>query len=191
MAKKKMTKKAWESLKTIYLGADRAKKARIHTLKSDFEALRMRDIDSIDEFAGKMNGLANKIRSLGDNLEDVVLIKMLLVSIPDKFLQVIAAIEQFADVETMPIEEAIGVTKCTRNVYAAEERAPAALMGMTEARGKWHIRGKGGHGGTNTPRQGSTGGTDSGKNKSHIKCFNCNNMGTIPHNATVSAKTRR
>ncbi|KAD7116862.1 hypothetical protein E3N88_04130 [Mikania micrantha] len=55
VAKKKTAKDVWESLKLRYLGADRVQKARLHTLKSEFEALRMKEGESIDEYAGKLS----------------------------------------------------------------------------------------------------------------------------------------
>ncbi|WP_423787638.1 hypothetical protein, partial [Klebsiella pneumoniae] len=65
-------------------------------MKSEFEALRMRDSESVDEFAGKLTTLASKIRGLGEKMDDDVIVKKILGSVPDKFLQVVAAIEQFA-----------------------------------------------------------------------------------------------
>jgi hypothetical protein len=97
IAKKKTAKEVWESLKTRCLGVDRVKKARVQTLKSDFKDLHMKDTKSIDEFAGKISGLANKLSDLGAAMEDAELVKKLLDSVPNKFLQVIAAIEQFSD----------------------------------------------------------------------------------------------
>ncbi|XP_023765562.1 uncharacterized protein LOC111914053 [Lactuca sativa] len=44
VAKKKTAREVWESLKTRFVGAERVQKARLHTLKSEFEALRMKDI---------------------------------------------------------------------------------------------------------------------------------------------------
>ncbi|KAL9269163.1 hypothetical protein AKJ16_DCAP23005 [Drosera capensis] len=55
IAKKKTAKETWESLKTRYLGADRVKKARLQTLKSEFDALRITEQESIDEFAGNLS----------------------------------------------------------------------------------------------------------------------------------------
>ena len=43
LVKKKTAKEAWESLKTRFLGADRVQKTRIQTLRSEFEALRMKE----------------------------------------------------------------------------------------------------------------------------------------------------
>lgn len=82
VAKKKTAKEVWESLKTRYLGADRVQKARLHTLKSEFEALRMKDGESIDEYAGKLSGMISKYNSLGATLEDEVLVRKLFDTVP-------------------------------------------------------------------------------------------------------------
>ncbi|KAL9262143.1 hypothetical protein AKJ16_DCAP02712 [Drosera capensis] len=54
IAKKKTAKEIWESLKTRYLSANRVKKARLQILKNEFDALRMKEHESIDEFARKV-----------------------------------------------------------------------------------------------------------------------------------------
>lgn len=43
LAGKNTTKDAWDAIKTMCLGADRVKKAKIQTFKSEFEALKMKD----------------------------------------------------------------------------------------------------------------------------------------------------
>lgn len=48
---------AKEAVKTMCLGADRVKKARIQTLKAEFEFLSMKDTELIDEFCMKLNGI--------------------------------------------------------------------------------------------------------------------------------------
>ncbi|KAJ9544830.1 hypothetical protein OSB04_024537 [Centaurea solstitialis] len=111
VSKKKSAKEVWDSLKTRYLGEERVQKARIHTLKSEFEALRMKDGETIDEFTRKLSGMVSKYNSLGATLEDGVLVRKLLDSVPDKFLQLVASIEQYSDVDTMSFEEAIGRLK--------------------------------------------------------------------------------
>ncbi|KAI3782062.1 hypothetical protein L2E82_12094 [Cichorium intybus] len=111
VAKKKTAKEVWESLKTRYLGADRVQKARLHTLKSEFEALRMKDGESIDDFAGKLSGMSSKYNSLGATLDDSLLVRKLLDSVPDKYLQLVASIEQYSDIDAMPFDEAIGRLK--------------------------------------------------------------------------------
>lgn len=86
ITKKKSAKEAWESIKTQFLGVDRVKKARVQTLKSEFETLRMKETDSIDEFAGRISGLANKFSELGATMDDATLTKKLFGSTPNRFL---------------------------------------------------------------------------------------------------------
>ncbi|XP_076937497.1 uncharacterized protein LOC143605162 [Bidens hawaiensis] len=111
VAKKKTAKEIWESLKTRYVGADRVQKARLHTLKGEFESLRMKDGESIDEFTGKLSGMCSKYSSLGETLEDRTMVRKLFDSVPDRFIQLIASVEQTSDVDAMSFEEAIGRLK--------------------------------------------------------------------------------
>lgn len=67
------TQETWNTLKTLHVGADRLKEARMQTLKSEFENFHMRDNDSIDDFAMKMTMLVNQIRRLGDKMEETTL----------------------------------------------------------------------------------------------------------------------
>ncbi|GJW23789.1 zinc finger, CCHC-type containing protein [Tanacetum coccineum] len=77
VAKKKTAREVWDSLKTRFVGADRVQKARLHTLKSEFEALRMKDGESIDEYVGKLSGMVSKYNSVGATLEDEELVRKL------------------------------------------------------------------------------------------------------------------
>ncbi|KAI3742957.1 hypothetical protein L1987_60656 [Smallanthus sonchifolius] len=111
VAKKKTAKEIWESLKIRYVGADRVQKARLNTLKSEFESLKMKDSESVDEFSGKLSGMMSKYNSLGATLENGILVRKLLDSAPEKFIQLVASIEQTTDVDDMPFEEAVGRLK--------------------------------------------------------------------------------
>lgn len=57
LAEKKMSKEAWEALKTQFLGEERVKTARIQTLKTEFESLNMKETEGIDEFSVKVSNL--------------------------------------------------------------------------------------------------------------------------------------
>ena len=48
VAKKVSSKEIWESLRTRFVGADRVRNARLQSLKSDLDALRMVDGESLD-----------------------------------------------------------------------------------------------------------------------------------------------
>ncbi|XP_062232413.1 uncharacterized protein LOC133929635 [Phragmites australis] len=108
VAEKKTAKEVWEALKTMFLGADHIKQARIQTLKDELEALCMKSSDNVDEFAGKMCTLATRIRELGEAMKDDYVVTRMLRSLPNKFLPIVTTIEQFADLKVMSVEELIG-----------------------------------------------------------------------------------
>ncbi|XP_051147529.1 uncharacterized protein LOC127262760 [Andrographis paniculata] len=111
VSKKRTAKEIWEALKTRYLGADQVQRARLHTLKSDFERLGMKDGETIDEFAENLSAMVSKFNNLGSTIEDNTLVRKLLDSVMDMYLQLVASIEQCCDLDTMPFEEAIGRLK--------------------------------------------------------------------------------
>ncbi|KAJ0828650.1 putative RNA-directed DNA polymerase [Helianthus annuus] len=110
-AKKKTAKEVWDSLKSRYVGAERVQKARLRILKSEFEGLLMKDGETIDEYVGKLSGMVSKYNSVGAKLEDEELVRKLFDTVPERFINLVASIEQSSDVETMSFEEAIAHLK--------------------------------------------------------------------------------
>lgn len=86
VAEKRTAKEAWNTLRTMHLGADQVKKARVQTLKTEFDALRMKDNENINDFGMKLTSVLNKIRSLGDRMEEVYVVRKLLRAVSGKFL---------------------------------------------------------------------------------------------------------
>ncbi|XP_020250569.1 uncharacterized protein LOC109827953 [Asparagus officinalis] len=111
LAEKETTKEAWEMLKTVHMGAERVKEAKIQTLRSEFEGLRMREAETVDDFGAKLTTILNKIRALGDKIDEAYVVKKLLRAVPPKFLQIASTIEQFGNLNTMTVEEVIGSLK--------------------------------------------------------------------------------
>ena len=75
IADKKTAKEAWEAIKTMSQGADRVKKARIQTLKAEFEVMGMKDTDQLDDFYMKLNGLVSNIHALGEEVKESYVVK--------------------------------------------------------------------------------------------------------------------
>lgn len=111
VAEKKSSKEAWVAIKTLCQGADKVKKARVQPLKAEFEALSMKDSEPLDDFYMKMNAIVTNIRALGETMEETYVVKKMLRAVPEKYLQITSAMEQFGDMETMTIEEAMGALK--------------------------------------------------------------------------------
>nr|GEW37062.1 zinc finger, CCHC-type [Tanacetum cinerariifolium] len=108
ITKHKTAKAIWDALKTRHIGEERVQQARLQTLKSDFEMLHMKEDETIDTFTAKLTTLVNKAASLGHTMKDGTLVQKLLNAIPDRYLQIVASIEQYSDVSEMTLKEAIG-----------------------------------------------------------------------------------
>ncbi|KAM3223483.1 hypothetical protein ACQJBY_057062 [Aegilops geniculata] len=71
----------------------------------------MADAETLDDFAGRLGGMAARYAALGSTLEDAALVKKLLDSVPNRLYSAVAGIEQFCDVDAMAFEDALGRLK--------------------------------------------------------------------------------
>lgn len=102
-------KKVWDAIKERYLGADLVKKARLTTLASDLERLKMKDKDTISDIAGKLTELSSKATALGEPIEEHKLIKKFMSCLPrKKYIQIVATVEQFIVLKTAKFENIVG-----------------------------------------------------------------------------------
>ena len=75
-------KEMWEAVKSRNQGAERVKEARLQTLMSEFEGLKMKEPSTIAEFAGKISGIASRSASLGTVIKEEKLVKRFLHGLP-------------------------------------------------------------------------------------------------------------
>ncbi|GJS41467.1 hypothetical protein Tco_0566510 [Tanacetum coccineum] len=107
ITKHKTAKTFWDAFKTRHVGVNRVQQAKQQTLKSEFEMLQMEENESIDSFVTRLTGIINKAASVGLTYGDSTLVRKLLNAIPDRFLQIVASIEQYSDLDEMSLDEAI------------------------------------------------------------------------------------
>jgi transposase InsO family protein len=160
----------------------------------------MADTETIPEFAKKLIPLVSEIRSLGVTLEEEAVVERLFSAVPDRFTDIINTIEQWGDVSTMTVQEAIG----RLTTFEANQRGRRQsrgdnneqLMLVTRAleslmKGK-HSADSSGASGSGAKKGGGKGGgqekdrgdrgqnNGKGKQKKHrkfdiskVKCYNC------------------
>ncbi|XP_074326853.1 uncharacterized protein LOC141664799 [Apium graveolens] len=167
--------------------------ARVQTFKAEFEAMIMKESDSLDEFYLKLNGVVTNIRALGESVDESYVVKKLLRVVPTKFLQIASTIEQFGNLETLTVEKTIGSLKAheerlkgqtdsdgnqlllTREEWSKREQEDSKLLLTREEWMRQSNKAEGSQGqryrGNNENR-----GKDEGRcvrDKSKIICFNC------------------
>ena len=183
LAEKKTAKEAWETIKTLCQGAERVKQAKNQTLKTEFESICMKDSEHIDDFTMKLNGLVTNIRALGESMDESYVVKKLLRTVPAKFLQITSTMEQFCDLDTLTIEEAIGSLKAHEERLKGRTESSESQLMLTEeewskkesdngklllTREEWLKRtSKGGTDGSSSAKY------RGGRDKSRVRCYNC------------------
>ncbi|XP_076925666.1 uncharacterized protein LOC143588590 [Bidens hawaiensis] len=186
-------KEIWDALKVRHVGVDRVKEARLKTLESDFESLKM-GVETLDVYAGKISEIALQASNLGHTTNGKKLVRKLLSSVPEKFIQIVAAIEQFVDLGAMSFQEAVGRLKAfeerTKKKIKEEDMYGKLLFSKEDGRKKAHGHKceRCGHESSkqenkecgqdkNWKSWKNKGGKQSHQNKDHIRCFNCNEVG--------------
>lgn len=104
--------KIWEAIKARHVGAGRVKEARLQTLMAEFDRLKMKDDEKIDDFVGKLFEISAKSAALGESLEESKLVKKFLKSLPrKKYIHIVASLEQVLDLNTTSFEDIVGRLK--------------------------------------------------------------------------------
>ncbi|KAD6119931.1 hypothetical protein E3N88_11202 [Mikania micrantha] len=107
----------WNSIKTRHLGVERVMEARLQSLRTEFDSIRMKEGETVDDYVAKLLGIASKSATLGSAIEESSLVRKLLTSMPDNFLNMVATIEQLVDLKIVRFQEVVGRLK------AYEERS--------------------------------------------------------------------
>jgi hypothetical protein len=123
-------KEAWEAVKTMRIGADRVKEVNAQRLLKEFENIAFKDGESIDDFGMRITNLVGNLKTLGENIEDVRVVKKFLRVVPPRFQQVVVSLEMFVDLKTLTVEELIG------RLRAAEERFDDKTEAITDKMGR-------------------------------------------------------
>ncbi|XP_047326370.1 uncharacterized protein LOC124930046 [Impatiens glandulifera] len=153
VAEKDYTKLARKTLKTMYVGVDRVKEAKLQTLKTQFEVICMKNGESMDDFSMKLTTIATGICSLGEKMEEIFVVKNFLRVVPQTYMQIITVIEQFGDLKNMTVED-LGTVEITEVVVKGKVE--------DEVMHKVHLDKK-------TPSLAKT--------KSTLKCYACQKYG--------------
>ena len=120
----KIAKQTWNTMKVKSGCVKRIRKARIQSLKRDYENLSMDNDDLSLDYFGKLSCVVNELRSLGEVVTNVKVAAKLLSSVSGKFDAITTSIERFEDLEMITLKEVIDTLKvhedkikARRNIY--------------------------------------------------------------------------
>ncbi|XP_077230201.1 uncharacterized protein LOC143863422 [Tasmannia lanceolata] len=98
-------KEAWDTLYTSYKGEDKVKLVRLQTLRCEFDALRMKDSESVEDFYNRVISLVNQLRVNGEYIQDRRIVEKILRRLTRKFEYIVVAIEESKDLASLSLEK--------------------------------------------------------------------------------------
>jgi len=111
LATKASAKEAWEAIRTMRIGDDRVRKSTAQSLRAEYEQIKFKDGESVEEFALRLSNLVQRLAILGDpEPEAKVVAKYLRVARP-RYRQLVISIETLLDISQLSIEEVTGRLK--------------------------------------------------------------------------------
>lgn len=154
LAGKDSAKEAWETLRTMRMGSERVREVKAQTRRREFEEIRFRDGESIEDFSLRLTAIVNELELLSDPVSEYRAVLKFLRAVPRKFRQMAMAIESFVDLQMLSIEELCGHLQSVEEVYALDDvdRGVGELL-LTER--EWNARQQHhGHGSSSGNRDG-------------------------------------
>jgi hypothetical protein len=163
------------------------------TLRAEYETIKLRDGESIEDFALRFSGVVQRLGELGDPEPDEKAVKKYPRVVCPRYKQLVVTMEAFVDLSTLSIEEITGTLKSSDDVDE-EVRPPgnSSTGKLLLTHEEWLKRSKqdGGRSGSSSGekqdhknRRGrGSGGAGRGANRDPNKppstpCFKCHQMG--------------
>jgi hypothetical protein len=133
LGEKKTAKEAWEALASMRIGSDRAKKAKVQQLHRDFDDLKFRPGETVEDFALQLQSLVSQLAVFGKIMDEEEVVSKFLRVVPPKYTQIALSIETMLDLETLTIEDLTGRLKAVdeRTEPMATEKDGGKLL-LTE-----------------------------------------------------------
>nr|KYP55836.1 hypothetical protein KK1_002061 [Cajanus cajan] len=90
-------------LKEEYAGDKRIQSMQVLNLIREFEIQRMKETETIKQYSDKLLGIANKVRLLGTQFLDSIIVEKFLVTVPEIYEASIAVLENTKDLSKITL----------------------------------------------------------------------------------------
>ncbi|XP_031264410.1 uncharacterized protein LOC116122736 [Pistacia vera] len=100
-------KEAWDRLREEFMGSDTTRNMQVMNLRREFEMLRMQEVEKVKEYVDRLMSVVNKIRLLGVEMSDKMIVEKVLVSLPERFESKISSLEDSKDLSKISLTELV------------------------------------------------------------------------------------
>ena len=93
---------------TTYEGTKAVNDSKLQRLTTSFEAIKMEEDESFNEFYVKLKDIMNLAFNLGETISEPKIVRKMLRSLPERFHAKITAIEELKDIFKIPLTKLVG-----------------------------------------------------------------------------------
>ena len=90
----KTAKEIWDKIILSYEGDDQVKRAKLQSLRIQYETLRMHNDESVANYFFHIDEIVNRMKNLGEEIKEVTLVEKVLRSLSSKFESKVSTIEE-------------------------------------------------------------------------------------------------
>ncbi|XP_020214488.1 uncharacterized protein LOC109798576 [Cajanus cajan] len=129
-------KEAWDKLKEEFQGSERTRRMKVLNLRREFEAIKMKESETVKEFSDRLSKVVTQIRLLGEELSDQRVVEKVLVCLPERFESKISSLEENKDFSQISLAELVNALQATeqRRSLRMEENVEGAFAANTKGK---------------------------------------------------------
>ncbi|KAM7520343.1 hypothetical protein LguiB_019305 [Lonicera macranthoides] len=204
---KQTSKHIWDSMKKKFQGTTKAKRQQLQALRTEFETLRMKSGETVNDFFSRTMAIINKMRINGEKIEEVTVVEKILRSLTPNFNYVVCSIEESKDLDVLSIDELQGSLLIHEQKVNRQDKEEQALQvassnhfSTSSRGGRGRGRGRGRNQFFNSQGRGRGRGQDSNHSsspkpkstdKSNVECYRCHNYGHYQSECRTNMSKRR
>jgi hypothetical protein len=102
-------KQLWDKLETIYVGDSKVKRAKLQTLRVQYEGMKMKDEENISEYFERVDNIVNAIIGLGVEVSDNDLVEKLLRTLPIPYNPKVSSLKDQENLSKLTMDELYGI----------------------------------------------------------------------------------
>ena len=97
-------KLAYDVLEKVYKGSAKVRVVKLQSLRRNFEYIRMKDDELLDDYLSRLSKIINQMKSYGEIFFDERIVQNYLISLPRKYDNIVSIIEETKDLSTLSVE---------------------------------------------------------------------------------------
>src|SRR5271168_2258993 len=105
----KSAKEIWEKIVTSYEGDGQVKRAKLQTLRIQYETLKMYNDESVANYFLRVDEVVNCMKNLGEEIKEAIVVEKVLRSLSPKFESKVSAIEEKENLRILTMSQLHGI----------------------------------------------------------------------------------